>query len=1149
MAYPCPNDSNARPGLGSKTSSEFPQLIPLQDSLTLSSLSSSAPSGWAFDGSTVVSSTFIAQKPCLNSSTVARPLHISVDTSMSAIQNDNADTPLLPSPVPLELPESVMSMAAQSNSVDGNVPLNKSPGLMRRLSRGAANKLGRRRPSNSHDKRDHSSGPVIMRRRSDSKTSASKDSALDSSYEEDENCEARGTWCGPEGSTLYGEYGISMAGVAGIAPKVDPLLRCGSLLTKVTKQRKKHKTFFLDVDAAKVYWDFSNPSKRFYIDDIKEIRRGQDARNYREEHQVPEEFENQWFTIIFAHPEGSKNKPVKMMHLIAPSQSVFELWTSTLEQISRYRIGLMVGLAGSGQSETILKAHWQREIGRRFPGSPRPAEDECLDFGAVENLCHSLHINCSKTVLRAQFARVDVGGRGKIDFSQFQCFVQDLKDRKDIRIILGSIASENTQALGFEEFSDFLRNTQGEDVDNNKDYWFSVFEKFVRRSRLRSPSLPEPVSGTAALMNLDAFSSFLMSPANSIYPAQVTPSKHELPLNDYFVSSSHNTYLLGRQVAGASSTEAYIAALQKGCRCVEIDCWDGTEGRPIVSHGRTMTSSVLFADCIDVINRYAFLSSDYPLILSLEVHCCAEQQLVMSSIMKDVFGEKLLLEPLRADWPILPSPEALKGRILVKVKTSDECEGNNIVASPVKLEGRKRSSSSPFLQSAAQNSLPKYSPLSSPPTIGPIDGLPPILTQPRRSLTGTSLSSASDESDVAYATMASQKDQKKMPKSRVIKCLADLGVYTRGYKWRSFDAPESKRFNHVYSFAERSFETICRDSENKALLEAHNRLYLTRVYPSGYRLRSSNFDPNIFWRRGVQMVALNWQTYDVGMQMNQAMFAAGHDRTGYVLKPESLRVPPSRHPVDGKPKIDRQLVRFCVDVISAQQLPRFRGMGPDDSINPYIEIEILSADDKKKGLAFGEGGVSASNRNGLLGIGLPHRRRTRIEQKNGFNPIFGDQFKFSLETKYPDLVFVRWIVWSSADGRGFGANNSVQLATFTAKLSSLSQGYRYLPLYDGSGNQYLFSTLFCKITKFETVPAQCRFNLEESRSERMGIFRQLGQSMFKRALSTDREKEIAREKGRLSDGIRKSDSLSREKNITSSSTSSLSTPTTLPSAQ
>lgn len=995
---------------------------------------------------------------------------------------------------------------------------NKGPGLMRRISRGAANKLTRRRASASqNDKRDRSSGPVIMRRRRDSKTSThtGKDSALDSSNEDDsmEALDSLAPFHGSEPSNLPHENGVLSTRDGGVAaPKADSAIQHGTLLTKVTKRRRKQVRFFLDLDAAKVYWDTLNPTKRFYIDDMKEIRVGSDARNYREEHQISDDAESRWFTIIISDSERSKGRTVKTLHLIAPTRRILGLWITTLEHISRYRIGLMAGLAGSGQSEAVLTAHWQREMARFFPQGLGPDEEENLNFGAVESVCRSLHINCSRNMLRAQFSKADVGLKGKLNFFEFKDFLMRLKERKDIKDIYKAQATDHKDGLTVDEFLSFLRDEQKEDIDSDRAYWVSVFDKFVRRSKSRAPNIPEsPGVQTPARMSLDAFSSYVSSAGNGIYASRPPQSRFDRPLNEYFISSSHNTYLLGRQVAGASSTEAYITALTQGCRCVEIDCWDGADGRPIVSHGRTMTTSVLFADCISVINRYAFVTCDFPVILSLEVHCNPEQQLAMVKIMKDVFKDQLVLEPLMANTFALPSPEELKGRILVKVKTCDETEGcmQQETAPSYTPTGRKRSSSSPFMRPSMLDtpvpaSLP---PLSSPPTIGP-DGPPPMLTQDRRSLTTTSMSSATDDSDSALMPM--QKERKRRQKSKITKPLSDLGVYTRGYKWHSFTTAESQRYNHVYSFAERSFEGICRDSENKAQFEKHNRKYLTRVYPSGFRLRSSNFDPLKFWRRGVQMAALNWQTYDIGMQMNHAMFAAGTDRTGYILKPEGLRVS-DPHDTEKKLKTERKRVGFSIDVISAQQLPRPSSIGPDDSINPYVEIEMFSADDRGQSLVFGEGGMDASARNGMSGLGFPHRRRTKIEQSNGYSPIFNDQFRLSVETKYPDLVFVRWVVWSSPDGRTSG-NNSIQLATFTTKLSSLSQGYRYLPLYDGSGDQFLFSTLFCKITKEEPVSVQ-RLQTEELRAERMGILRQISQTVFKRAASSERDKDQQSEKG------------------------------------
>jgi Phosphatidylinositol-specific phospholipase C, Y domain len=51
------------------------------------------------------------------------------------------------------------------------------------------------------------------------------------------------------------------------------------------------------------------------------------------------------------------------------------------------------------------------------------------------------------------------------------------------------------------------------------------------------------------------------------------------------------------------------------------------------------------------------------------------------------------------------------------------------------------------------------------------------------------------------------------------------------------------------------------------------------------RFSSSNQEPAVFWRTGAQLVALNWQKFDLGMMENEALFAGSG---GMVLKPEYI---------------------------------------------------------------------------------------------------------------------------------------------------------------------------------------------------------------------------------------------------------------------
>lgn len=97
-------------------------------------------------------------------------------------------------------------------------------------------------------------------------------------------------------------------------------------------------------------------------------------------------------------------------------------------------------------------------------------------------------------------------------------------------------------------------------------------------------------------------------------------------------------YLTEGQIIGDSSLEGYISALQTGCRCIELDIWDGPDDEPVVYHGYTLTSKLLVRDVLNVINKYAFVASEYPLILSTEIKCTEKQQALLAGLLQASFG-------------------------------------------------------------------------------------------------------------------------------------------------------------------------------------------------------------------------------------------------------------------------------------------------------------------------------------------------------------------------------------------------------------------------------------------------------------------------------------------------------------------------------
>ncbi|CAJ0554885.1 Ff.00g133980.m01.CDS01 [Fusarium sp. VM40] len=473
----------------------------------------------------------------------------------------------------------------------------------------------------------------------------------------------------------------------------------------------------------------------------------------------------------------------------------------------------------------------------------------------------------------------------------------------------GVFSQETVDTIAPEVLSGILKEVQGEldAIDVCKDP--TVFTD--SSSTLVDSKEPSFNIKTITEISFNDLAAHLLSEENLAIRSK--PLHHDLdrPINEYFISSSHNTYLLGRQVATRSKLEGYVTTLSKACRSVEVDCWDGRDGQPVVKHGYSLTKSISFRSVIATINEHAFAASELPLWLSLEVHCSPPQRDIMARVMLEIFGSTLVTEPLPGVSQALPSPNQLRGKILLKVKFA--------------------------------------------PTV-----------------------------DIQDTT----RD-----------LLQDLAVYGAGKRLPRDRAFDTNR-NFIYSVSETNLKKHMANEQPLVLADTN---HMIRVYPDPNRVDSSNFDPLKCWGHGLQMVALNYQTNDFHMSLNQALF---HGSGGYVLKSQP------------EPK----QIRMQIDVLMVR--------GSSELDPTYVEMELLAPDT------------------------LSPRVRTATKSAQGTNIMFDQNLNVSIETKHPSLTFLQWSAKTVS---------GVQMSSGLAKVGNLRKGYRLLPLRGKSRSDMKDAELFCKI--------------------------------------------------------------------------------------
>ena len=419
-------------------------------------------------------------------------------------------------------------------------------------------------------------------------------------------------------------------------------------------------------------------------------------------------------------------------------------------------------------------------------------------------------------------------------------------------------------------------------------------------------------------LNLREFFFMLNSLLLTVYNFNKMQEKLDLnrPLTDYFIKSSHNTYITGHQLSGTSSAKMYSLSVLEGYRLVELDCYNGSGDDIIITHGYTLVSKLKLDDILKELKENAFTNSPMPVILSIENHLDEHHQNILAKKLQEILGD-LYIFPSEVKPEFLPTLKDMKYKFIIKCGGKRIWQNEDIKRAEIKQNNKEDKKDLRFKKYVYLDSLKDVIDSEDEESINVekkttkeildeeedeknLDKIRKILEFdiiPKQEIHKNINFARKHSSNIISPEIIKQeskeeeeeKENENENESKVIQSLEKIrGMPGTSYKSKEIEKRHYQPWECLTIKDKKFLQYYSDPKEHKKILGLSQHCIL-KAYPSSFS--SKNYDIIKCWLCGCQIAALNIQALEDDYTLFNTVFFYQNKKCGYVLKPQKLLNP------------------------------------------------------------------------------------------------------------------------------------------------------------------------------------------------------------------------------------------------------------------